>query len=126
MLYICVHCENSSFFINRILELNTDTQLCLMKIIEQLDRMMGDIVEIGQVLDKVGELEEENEGLRRTLEEMQGEGRGLMERIADLQDANKELQQECMRYRKERCEVMRELNIGEFADYLQLAREWHT
>jgi predicted nucleic acid-binding Zn-ribbon protein len=77
-----------------------------------MEKIVISIVEINEVLEKVGELEEENRGLRKQLEEREEEATGLLERIGVIQQEYKELEAECFKYKRDRCEAMRELNLN--------------
>ena len=67
VLFTCVHCVKKERHIKNILEESASTQTCLMRVIELMDRNIENIMEIREILEKVEELELENESLRDQL-----------------------------------------------------------
>lgn len=117
---MCVHCPNKAKFIKDILEHPPNTQSILMRVIEVVDEKVENIMEIKEILEKVEELEMENEGLRGEVRREGDRARELAERLEQIMEDYRVLEEECEGFRSEKAEVLRELAIQGLGDYLQL------
>lgn len=91
-----------------------------MKLIEMVDQRIENIMEIKEILEKVEELEVENEQLRIEAKREGERNKELAERLEQIMEDYRAIEMECEGYRGEKAEVLRELNIGGLGDYIML------
>jgi predicted nuclease with TOPRIM domain len=120
VLYVCVHCSKKEQFIKDILEKTAGTQICLMRIIEFMDRHIENIMEIREILEKVEELELENDMLKEQLRGENSRNNEIAERLEIIMADYRTLEEECDALKADKAEVLKELNIPIMAEYITL------
>jgi len=91
-----------------------------MRVIELMDNNIENIMEIREILEKVEELELENECLRDQIKCETGRNGDLAERLEIIMADYKSLEEECEALKHDKSEALKELGITTTGEYLQL------